>query len=255
LKLYKTNALVLRTKDYQEADRLVTLLTWEKGKISSIAKGARKTKSKLAAGVELFTHGNFLLYQGKNLDTVTQVEPLHKFYRLRGSLLYYGYGLYFAELLDCFLVESEPNPVFCNMLLAAWQALETEKVYPPVLARAFEIKLMALLGYRPHLDGCMLCGRSFSNYRFFPGEGGVICLQCASGIKGFSLPCGGDVVSLGRYLLATRFACLDESDHNHSALEQLGNILQYFIADHGGKINFKSRLFLQEITSGAKDKS
>ena len=86
IRLYRASALVLRQRNLAEADRIVTLFTRERGKLSAVVKGVKRPKSKLAAGTQLFTHSRFQLAMGRNLDVITQCEVVHPFHALHRDL-------------------------------------------------------------------------------------------------------------------------------------------------------------------------
>ncbi len=178
MKLFKTNAIIIRSRPLGESDRLLTLLTRERGKINAVAKGARKTKSKLAAGVDLFVHGQYVLFQGKTLATITQQEIIESFPCLKEEPAAYAYAFYFAELVERILMEGERNTEIYQLLLEGMRSLETGKDYY-IQARAFELKLLSLNGYRPYFPGCICCNSEENNY-FSSRLGGLICRKCLS---------------------------------------------------------------------------
>ncbi|NLJ55982.1 MAG: DNA repair protein RecO, partial [Firmicutes bacterium] len=110
MKLLKTRALILRSRPLGERDRLLSLFTYEQGKLTAVAPGARKVKSRLAAGVDYFNCGHFLLYRGKSLFTVTQLEIEINFVQIRKNIRAYACGMYFCELVEKLLEEGEPLP-------------------------------------------------------------------------------------------------------------------------------------------------
>ncbi len=179
MKYFKTEALVLRTRPLGEADRLLTLLTREKGKINAVAKGARKTKSKLAAGVDLFVYAHYDLFQGKTLPTIIQQDIIETFTYLQENPAAYAHACYFTELVERLLVEGEKTPEIFELLLEGWKALEVNKDHF-ILSRAFEMKLLAAAGYRPYLDGCVACSSGEKSFAS-PGLGGLVCPNCARG--------------------------------------------------------------------------
>ncbi|MHB1418941.1 MAG: DNA repair protein RecO [Bacillota bacterium] len=176
--LYKTEALVLRTRNFGEADKLLTLYTRQNGKVQAIAKGVRKPQSRLRSGVQLFCYGNFLLYQGRNIDTVTQCETLENFSPLRLDLQSFAYASYILELLDGMLPEREGANE--EVLILTMAALHLLTVHPPeIVQRIFEMRLLRLLGYQPQLEACVRCRRPPGSVVYFsPGLGGVLCAKC-----------------------------------------------------------------------------
>lgn len=193
---YKTDALVLSSRPLGEADRLIDLLTWERGKITAVARGARKVKSRLAAGVDLFTYGHYQLHRGRSLDLITGQEVREHFTAFREDAALYPYGLFLTELTGRLVRSEEPAPEPCSLLLEGWRLL-CDDTLPErmLLCRAFELKLMDLTGFCPYLKGCLLCDTPEALY-FSPRQGGLLCRKCA----------GGDAVRLsaGTVALARR---------------------------------------------------
>lgn len=181
MKYLQTRGLVVRSRAFAETDRLLTLLTWDEGKISAKAPGARRVKSKLAAAVELFTCGSFLLYRGKTLFTVSQAQVETRFQRLLVHVEDYAQALYFAELIERLLLEGEPAPGVFKLLLNSWSALEEGKVDRDLLARFFELNLLLLLGFQPHSDNCLFCGDTKGPFYWSTSAGGIFCAQCRPG--------------------------------------------------------------------------
>ncbi len=179
----KSRALVLKNRPLGESDRLITLLSWEYGKITAVAKGARKIKSKLASGVDLFTYGIYQFYRGQGLAIVTGVDVKERFLYLRQDPDFYSYGMYLMELANRLVPENGLCPEACDLLLEGWRLLP--KVADlSLLLRAFELKLLQIAGCTPFFDGCMQCGKPQATL-FSVSRGGLVCPEC-SGRKGFA---------------------------------------------------------------------
>ena len=192
-RVYRTEAVVLRRSDFSEADRLLTLYTPRFGKRRVIAKGVRKTTSRLAGHIELFTRVQLLLAQGRNLDIVTQAEIVVPYRALRLDLERISLAYYVAELLDKLTGETEEEgqiPVY-TLLVETLDALDTAP-RPELAVRRFELRLLALLGYRPYLFNCASCQEELTEAadRWTPA-GGMLCNRCAADDPGavpISLP-------------------------------------------------------------------
>ena len=169
---------MLRSRPFGETDRLLTLFTWAEGKVSAKAPGARRIKSKLAAAVEIFTCGHFLLYRGRTLFTVTQAQTQIRFDRLMMHMENYARGLYFAELVEKLLLEGESNTAVFRLLLAAWSMLQEGKGDRELLTRFFELRLLLLLGFRPHCDDCLFCRDKEGPFYWNTAVGGLFCGRC-----------------------------------------------------------------------------
>lgn len=181
----KTEGLIIRSSSYGEADKLLNLLTLEGGRLPAIAKGACKPGSRLSGPVLLFTRGDYLLYKGKTLFTLTQGEILDSYQSLRDDLEKYAYGQYFCELMGRVLEEREPCPEMYLLLRAAFEAL-LQGGDLETLARAYELKLLKGLGYAPYLGGCLACSRQVvpGSARLSCKEGGLLCPRCSARDKG-----------------------------------------------------------------------
>jgi DNA repair protein RecO (recombination protein O) len=178
-RVYKTEAIVLRQRKLGEADKIVTLFSPNKGKLDAVAKGVRRTKSRLAGHLEPLTHGSYLLAEGRELDIVTQAETIDGYSGLREDLERMSRGLYCAELVDRLLPErSEAHPVF-RLLCETLAHLATSDQID-LAVRFFEARLLDGLGYRPRLDVCAVCDRRLeqvTNY-WSAAAGGVVSPEC-----------------------------------------------------------------------------
>lgn len=177
-KLYSVDAIIIRARDYGEADKILTLYTKEHGKVQAIAKGVRKPASRLRGGVQLFSHSRILLYRGRTLDTATQAETKEAYAGLRDDFLRFAYASYFLELVDSAVLEREPNEGLFVLILISLGLLMGND--PEIIARLFEIRFLHQLGLRPFLRACLDCGRPVKNGIFYvvPALGGLICADC-----------------------------------------------------------------------------
>ncbi|NLN07181.1 MAG: DNA repair protein RecO [Firmicutes bacterium] len=177
MKELRSHALVLRTMPLGEADKLVTMLTREAGKVKAVARGSRKTKSKFSALVEPLTLGSYLLHAGKTFYTFIQGELLKAYTGLQYDLERFAYAQYFCEICDRCLPEGEPAEAVFHLLVTALETLESDP-HPARVARCFELNLLEELGLKPALDACRICGNTTGPFRFDPLEGGLICADC-----------------------------------------------------------------------------
>lgn len=179
-KLYSVDALIIRARDYSEADKILTLYTKEYGKIQAIAKGVRKSVSRLRGGVQMFAHSQLLLYRGKTLDTVSQSESIEAFGGLQDDLVKLVYASYLVELLEIAVPDREPNEkLFLTTLLSLGLLLGDD---PELVCRMYEVRLLYLLGYHPYLNECMICRRFLGGAGVFflsPERGGIVCQSCS----------------------------------------------------------------------------
>jgi DNA repair protein RecO (recombination protein O) len=178
--LYRESGVVLRTIRLGEADRIVTLLTEGRGKVRAVVKGVRKTKSRFGARLEPLTHVALQLYEGRELDTVTQAETIDTFRVIREDLDRVTRATALLEACDQVAQEGEPNAALYRMLVGALRSLAADS--SPSLVTGFYWKLLALEGFRPLLDVCATCGGEGPFVAFDIGEGGVLCRSCRKGL-------------------------------------------------------------------------
>ena len=176
---YRAEAVILRRMDLGEADRLMTIFSREHGKLKQVAKGARRPSSRKAGHLELFTHVQIQAARGRDLDVITQVEALNPFSQLRSDLTQVGQASYLIELVDRFTVEAEPNGALFSLLLRSLELLD-QGGNAHNITRAFELRLLDLVGYRPELFHCVHCKEPIKpEAQYFSFEdGGVLCKEC-----------------------------------------------------------------------------
>jgi DNA repair protein RecO (recombination protein O) len=190
---YKTEAVVLRSFKFGEADRVLHLYTLERGRIGAMAKGIRKTKSRFGARLEPLSHVEVMLHQGSGeLQTVTGVELVRSHHAAREHQYRLGVGLVGAEAMLRLFTEQEANPRAFQALtrfLDLLDALEPSSTRPALdpLALSFQLKLLWLSGYLPHLTSCADCGAVGEPLvGYSPKAGGAVCRSCAEGALSLS---------------------------------------------------------------------
>jgi DNA repair protein RecO (recombination protein O) len=178
---YKTKGIVLRRSNFGEADRVITFLTPDHGKLRAVAKGVRRIKSRMAGHLELFNVVELMLAEGKNLDIVTSARLIQSADQISSDYERLGYGYLFAEMIDRLLEVGEQNIKLFENLIETYRDL-SERGHAAELELWFKLQLLDSLGYRPHLDGCVVCHRSDSEigYNLNPQTGGIICTGCST---------------------------------------------------------------------------
>lgn len=197
--LYRDSGVVLRTIRLGEADRIVTFLTEGRGKVRAVAKGVRKTKSRFGSRLEPISHVALQLYEGRQLDTVTQAETLDFFRPIRDDLERVSRATALLEVVDQVAQEGEPDPALYRMLVGALRSLAAHS--SPLLVAGFYWKLLSLEGFHPLLDACASCGSDGPFVAFYLSEGGVLCRSCRQG-----QPMSEDALALIRRILGGSLA-------------------------------------------------
>lgn len=184
-RLYKTEAIILRSRKLGEADRVLTLFTPTLGKIEAKARGVRKTTSRLSGHLQPLMRGMLSLARGHSLDVVTGVETLEAFRPLREDLDLLSRALYVAEITDRMTAEAVHNYPTYRYLLETLQRLQNAPD-PDAALRYFEMKLLDQAGFRPEIERCVACESALEpvdNF-FVPVAGGAVCRGCVAGMAG-----------------------------------------------------------------------
>ena len=176
---FRRQGIVLEAKSLGEANLMVTVLTSEDGKLKAVARGARKTTSKLVGHLEPLTRIEMSLNRGAEFHYVSQVQVLDSFLSLKAGLGGVTRGLYLAELASWYAVEEAPGTSIYNLLLDGLRVL-TDCDNPDLVLRCFEMQLLKVSGFMPELYSCVDCAEELlpRNHQFSPEAGGVLCNQC-----------------------------------------------------------------------------
>jgi len=177
----RTEAIILRQKDWGEADRLIFLYSREHGKLRAIVKGARRLKSRKAGHLQPLSQVTLLLAYGRDLWIVTQVETINPFLPIKADLVKTGYASYVIELLDRFTPEEGSNYQLYKLLVETFGRINQEDD-PFLSVRYYEIRLLDLLGFRPELFSCVSCEAEIQpeDQYFSFLIGGVVCPRCGA---------------------------------------------------------------------------
>jgi DNA repair protein RecO (recombination protein O) len=182
MSLYRDRGVVLRTYKLGEADRIVVLLTPGHGKVRAVAKGVRRTKSRIGGRLEPLSHVELLLYGGRELDIVSQVDIVEPWRRLYEDLNCLAQGIAIAEAAEQVAQEGEMSEPLYRMVVGALRALVDRP--GPLVVASFYWKLLSLDGAGPVLASCAACGGSppaVDLVAFDIGEGGALCRGCRRG--------------------------------------------------------------------------
>lgn len=240
---WRTEGIILRVRNLGEADRLVTLYTKERGKLSATARGARRIRNRLLSPTQVFTHGRYLVFQGKNLHNIGQAEIIHSRQALREDLEKMAYASYVTELVDSLTAEEDPTDTLFPLLAGTLSLGEKGRF--DVAVRAFEIRLMRELGYEPELYRCLNCRSELQDRIFFTERGGTVCPRCVEQFP------GSNTVTKGTWELMKRLLEWDFSRLNilHPAannIEEIRRLMRKYV-DFRLEYPLKSLDFLETL--------
>jgi len=244
---HKLRAVVLQTTDYGESDRVVSLLSLERGKLSAFARGARASRKRFGGALEPFTLLALDLRErpGAELWALEAASVERAFGAIRGDLARIACAGYACDLARSLVRDQEPHPDLFALLVELLSRLDGGPAEPSWL-RAFELLALRAAGLQPRLDGCARCGGQLpaapARLAFSP-EGGFLCDDCAAGAPG-ALRCGADTAEALRRLADGGLAVAGPlpGPVGTEARDLLTHFLEYQL---GGRL--KSRKFLDEV--------
>ena len=195
---YSTEAVVLRSIRLGEADRVLHLYTRANGRVGAVAKGVRKTLSRFGGRLELLSHVELVLHRGRSdLETVTGVQLVDSHHETREDYYRFSVGMIGAEAMLRLFPEQEANERAFGAVVRFLELLDESPhaaVTPPLdaLGLAFQLKLLWLSGYLPHVSGCAECGAVDEQLvGYSPKAGGAVCARCAGPAEALALSADG----------------------------------------------------------------
>jgi DNA repair protein RecO (recombination protein O) len=212
--LYRDDAIVLRAQKLGEADRIVTLLTREHGKVRAVAKGVRRTSSKFGARLEPFMVVDVQLHAGRSLDTVTQAETIGPYARrVCEDYALYTAGTVMLETAERLVAdEREPAVQQYWLLAGALRALSERAHAPNLVLDSYLLRALAVAGWAPSFTDCARCGEPGPHHAFAVAQGGAVCPRCRP--PGSTAP-APETFALLAALLAGEWDVADASDARH----------------------------------------
>ena len=181
---FTTNVINLKSYNISEADKIIVMYSKEKGLIKGVAKGIKKTTSKLGGRMDMLVANKLMLNKGKTLDTICQAEALNTFFNLRNDMNKLFYAMYCSEIVSNFGIENDPNSdeiynLFYSFLEKLSNAKTKEQAMLSVLK--FQIKIMHITGYSIELNDCVKCQKEPNSEEIYFSieQGGILCKDCA----------------------------------------------------------------------------
>ncbi|VXB29757.1 DNA repair protein RecO [Nocardioides sp. AX2bis] len=225
---YRDEAVVLRTQKLGEADRIITLLTRSHGRVRAVAKGVRRTSSRFGSRLEPFTYVDLQLYEGRNLDTITQAETRAGWYAEIGlDYERYTAGTVMLETAERLASEErEPAVQQFRLLVGALHALAGGRA-PGQVLDSYQLRALATAGYAPAFDHCAHCGLVGPHRWLNPSMGGALCTTCR--IPGSASP-APETMTLLAALLVGDWPTVEAADPRHA--KQAAGLVSAFVAWH-----------------------
>ncbi len=245
--ILKTEGIVLKTFDLRESSRIAIFFTKEYGKVSGVLKGIRKDHKKFGSSVDRFTVNDIVYYQYRNSDLhlISHCDLKSYFYPIRQDLKKSLAASYILELVNLIMPSEEKNVKIYRLMLDFLESLQgVEHSDASLLVHFFQIKILSLSGFKPHLDTCLKCKRAIiEKARFSLREGGLVCLDCAAGDSTLELLSPGAVSSI-IYAEGHEWPICLRLKLTESVQKELKYVLNNFLVFHLGR-KIKSAKYLR----------
>lgn len=243
--LYTIEGVVIRSIDYGEGHKIITLYTKEAGKVGVMARGAKKMRSRLAAITQLFTYGEYTYYSSGRLGNLNSGEILAAHSSIQEDIYKTAYAAYIVEMIDRMLPDQDGSAYLFDQLLAAIQAIDEGKD-AQVVSHLFEMKMLEYAGYSPVLDHCADCSDDSASCSHFSARlGGVLCRKCKHKDT-TAILISPRLLHLLRTFQRINLQMLGEINLSTESKAELKRCLRLFMDTHVD-INWKSRQFIDQM--------
>ncbi|MBU5307714.1 DNA repair protein RecO [Clostridioides mangenotii] len=245
--ILNTQGIVLRAVKYKENDLILTLFTRKLGKVSAIAKGARRNQSSLLSSCQLFSYSDFILKKQGNMYRVTQSDIIKNFYNISYDFEAFSFAAYIIKLVESSIYENQTNNRLFTLLAQTLYLYTQENADNQYVTSAFELKFLDYAGVKPVVDKCIYCSKKKSeSFVFNIEEGGILCNNCSNHFT-HNTKLDLTTVKLMEYVLSNDILKCSRAKVSKYILIELDNILKKYLQTHIGNINMKSLHLLKSV--------
>lgn len=242
--LEKVDGIIIRTQDYGETHKLLTIISKKLGKFTALARGAKKPRSRMAAVTQPFIYARFFVYVNSGLSTIQQGEMIHSFRAIREDIIKTAYTAFITELTDKLMDSGSPDIYLFDQLYQTmcWIEKNEEADIPMMM---YELKLFSKGGFAITADKCTHCGSREAPFSFSIAEGGLLCKRCVSIDRG-AIVLPNSIAKLLHVFSSVgleRIGTISIKDENK---ELMRKILDAYYDQYGGYF-LKSRKFLKQL--------
>lgn len=242
-----TQGIVLKSIKYNDNDLILTIFTRMYGRVSAIARGARKPKSRHLPASQIFSYNNYVLNKQRNLFTIYQSDSIKSFYNISMDFESFSYASFIMKLVEMNVDEGQPNNQLFELLvqtLFLYSEGYEDKLY---LLDIFLIKFVSAMGYRPQVSRCVSCGATGYDYAVFSiEEGGIVCNKCAESEK-FYIKIDQTTISLMQYLQNNDIIVCTKAKVSKILVNELFYLMKKYLVNYFEKVDFKSLEMLNSI--------
>ena len=224
----KTEGVVLREVEYNDADKLLDILTRDRGLMTVRARGVRRRASELKSACQLLTYSEFTLFENRGRYTINEASSLEQFRQLREDIELLALGSYFAQAASVIAQEDAPNPELLSLLLNSLYALGRLQKPQLLVKAAFELRLACLAGFSPEVSACVVCGSAAPD-RFNLSGGFTHCSSCHTEEDGIRMPLDPSVLQAMRYIVWCEPKKLFAFRLGEEAMRQLSGLTEAYL--------------------------
>ena len=245
--IVNTQGIVLRSARYKESDLILTIFTRKLGKVSAIAKGAKRNKSSLLSSSQVFSYSNFTLKKQGNMYRVSQSETIKSFYDIAYDIDAFSYATYITSLVEGSIYENQSNNRLF-VLLAQTLYLYTQKdIDKEFITKAFELKFLDYAGFKPIVNRCVNCNTTnLKNSVFNVDEGGILCEKCKENHV-YNFKIDSTTIKLMDYVFRKDIITCSKAKVSKYIVNELDKILKVYIQVYIDNVNIKSLHLFQGI--------
>ncbi|WGX76809.1 DNA repair protein RecO [Paraclostridium bifermentans] len=245
--IVNTQGIVLRSARYKENDLILTIFTRKLGKISAIAKGAKRNKSSLLSSSQVFSYSNFTLKKQGNMYRVSQSETIKNFYDIAYDIEAFSYATYITSLVDGSIYENQTNNRLFVLLAQTLYLYTQNEVDKEYITRAFELKFLDYTGFKPIVNRCVNCNTTnLKSSVFNVDEGGILCEKCkANHVYNFKID--STTIKLMDYIFRNDILTCSKAKVSKYLVNELTKILKVYVQVYVDNANTKSLHLLQGI--------
>lgn len=229
--LLSTNGLIIRQQNIGEADRVVSVLTRDRGVIRAFANGARRVKNKNMAATSLFSYSRLTLFHGRDKYTINDAESIQVFFDLRRDVERLSLSQYFCELCLCLAPQEEEAEAFLRLTLNCLHLLCVGKHPLSQIKAVYELRMLGMAGYMPDLVACSGCGAYESDVMFLSLLDGTLhCGRCQEHTPvSPTLMLVKSVLAAMRHILYADLGKVFSFTLPDEAMKSLGSIVERFL--------------------------
>ncbi|WP_042275585.1 DNA repair protein RecO [[Clostridium] dakarense] len=245
--ILNTQGIVLKAVRYEENDVILTLFTRKLGKVAALAKGAKRNKSSFLSSSQLFSYSNYTLKKQGNMYRVSQSDIIKSFYDISYDIDAFSYATYITKLVEGSTLENQTNNRLFVLLAQTLHLYTQNDVDKQFITRAFEIKFLDYIGFKPVVNRCSSCGSEDLNKPVFNvDEGGILCGICSEHTEN-NLKIDVTTVKLMEYILSNDILKCSKAKVSKYITYELGKILNKYLNTYIDNVNLKSLYLLQNI--------